>query len=104
MQQRNRAPSGALDPAAANNAGLLPKEADKTRSEEQRTAQEQQSQKDAPPALSSLRFQVDADTGRTIAELVDGQGQVLRQVPTEEALEVAKAIDKYQGMFVDLKV
>jgi flagellar protein FlaG len=52
----------------------------------------------------SLRFHVDQDTGRTIAELVDTEGQVLRQVPTEEALRIAKAIGKYQGMFVDLKV
>ncbi|MET0388576.1 MAG: flagellar protein FlaG [Polyangiales bacterium] len=53
---------------------------------------------------SSLRFHIDQDSGRTIAELVDPEGTVLRQMPTEEALEVAKAIGKYQGMFVDLKV
>jgi len=52
-----------------------------------------------------MRFHVDQDTGMTVVALVDpDNGQVLRQVPTEEALEVAKAIGKYQGMFVNLKV
>jgi len=53
---------------------------------------------------ASLRFHVDKDSGKTIAELVDPEGQVLRQMPTEEALEIAKAIGKFQGMFVNLKV
>ena len=66
--------------------------------------QEAEAQTPAHPQSPSLRFHVDQDTGRTIAELVDTEGQVLRQVPTEEALQIAKAIGKYQGMFVDLKV
>jgi len=54
---------------------------------------------------AQMRFHVDQDTGMTVVALVDpDNGQVLRQVPTEEALEVAKAIGKYQGMFVNLKV
>jgi len=77
--------------------------------EEQAKAAEQRQQEAEPqtaphPQGPSLRFHVDQDTGRTIAELVDTEGQVLRQVPTEEALQIAKAIGKYQGMFVDLKV
>jgi uncharacterized FlaG/YvyC family protein len=39
-----------------------------------------------------------------VVALVDPDGQVVRQMPTEEALEVAKAIGRFQGMFVDLKV
>jgi flagellar protein FlaG len=52
----------------------------------------------------SLRFSVDQDTGKTVVSLLDPEGQVLRQMPSEEALEVAKAIGRFQGMFVDLKV
>jgi flagellar protein FlaG len=51
-----------------------------------------------------LRFSVDQDTGKTVVSLLDPEGQVLRQMPSEEALEVAKAIGRFQGMFVDLKV
>jgi flagellar protein FlaG len=66
--------------------------------------QEAETQTPAHTTGPSLRFHVDQDTGKTIAELVDTEGQVVRQVPTEEALQIAKAIGKYQGMFVDLKV
>ncbi|HET8938175.1 MAG TPA: flagellar protein FlaG [Polyangiales bacterium] len=71
---------------------------------EQRQQEEANAQAQGNPQNPSLRFHVDPDTGKTVAELVDHQGQVLRQMPTEEALEIAKAIGKMQGMFVDLKV
>jgi len=52
-----------------------------------------------------MRFHVDQDTGKTVVSIVDpDNGDVLRQFPSKEALEVAKAIGKYQGMFVNLKV
>jgi len=70
----------------------------------QQKQQPQQQEQEAIPTDPSLRFVVDKDSGRTIAELVDPEGQVLRQMPTEEALEIAKAIGKFQGMFVNLKV
>jgi flagellar protein FlaG len=58
-----------------------------------------------PPPAPNLRVQVDQDTGKTVISIVDPEtGQVLRQMPSAEALEVAKAIGKFQGMFVDLKV
>jgi flagellar protein FlaG len=57
------------------------------------------------PVASQMRFHVDQDTGKTVVSLVDpDSGDVLRQFPSKEALEVAKAIGKYQGMFVNLKV
>jgi flagellar protein FlaG len=56
------------------------------------------------PSRPSLRFSVDQDTGKTVVALLDQEGQVVRQMPTEEALEVAKAIGRFQGMFVNLKV
>jgi flagellar protein FlaG len=72
----------------------------------QQAAQESEQQQQPQPADSpSLRFHVDQDTGKTVVSLVNPtSGEVLRQVPTAEALEVAKAIGKFQGMFVNLKV
>ena len=73
----------------------------------EKTQQQQTEQQVAQrtlPSGPSLRFHVDQDTGKTVVALLDGEGQILRQMPTEEALEVAKAIGRYQGMFVDLKV
>jgi flagellar protein FlaG len=57
-----------------------------------------------PKEAAQMRFHVDQDTGKTVVALVDPNGQVLRQVPTQEALQVAKEIGKFQGMFVNLKV
>lgn len=57
------------------------------------------------PAAMGLRFQVDAETGKTIVSVVDqASGEVIRQMPSEEALAVAKALGKFEGAFVDLKV
>jgi flagellar protein FlaG len=56
-------------------------------------------------AESQMRFHVDQDTGKTVIALVDpANGEVIRQFPTAEALEVAKQIGRFQGMFVNLKV
>jgi flagellar protein FlaG len=88
-------------PPQANTSALV--------TEGERAAQEKQQGEVAAaqrtlPNGPSLRFHVDQDTGKTVVALVDPDGQVVRQMPTEEALEVAKAIGRFQGMFVDLKV
>jgi flagellar protein FlaG len=68
----------------------------------------QSAEQDKPPpqaASPSMRIHVDQDTGKTVVSLVNpDSGQVLRQMPSAEALEVAKAIGRYQGLFVNLKV
>jgi len=52
-----------------------------------------------------MRIHVDQDTGKTVVAIVNPEdGAILRQMPSQEALQVAKAIGRYQGMFVDLKV
>ena len=57
------------------------------------------------PDGTSLRFFVDPDTGKTVASLVDPRsGEVLRQVPSAEALELAKRLGKQSGLVLDLKV
>lgn len=97
----------AAPPEAAQNGNGLPQPAAQEPEQskaEQKQQSEAQTQAQTQPQTPSVRFHVDADTGKTVAELVDTEGQVLRQVPTEEALEIAKAIGKFQGMFVDLKV
>jgi flagellar protein FlaG len=60
---------------------------------------------DALKALSQdLEFSVDTDSNRTIVKVVDQQTkQVIRQMPSPEALEIAKAIDRLQGLLVRQK-
>ncbi len=51
---------------------------------------------------SQLSIQMDPDTGKMIVRLTDPQtGEVIRQLPPEEMLKLAKAIDRYLGLLVD---
>lgn len=48
-------------------------------------------------AGSGLQFSVDQNTGRTIVRVVDSATQqVIRQIPTQEMLELSRAIDTMQ--------
>lgn len=52
----------------------------------------------------NLQFSIDEDTGTTVVKILDSQTQeVIRQMPTEEALSIAKALDKVQGLLFDEK-
>jgi len=51
---------------------------------------------------TDLQFKIDEDSGRTVVSIVDaGDGTVLRQMPTEEALRVARALDKTLGKLIE---
>lgn len=48
-----------------------------------------------------VEFSVDDDSKRTIVKVVDQQTkEVLRQMPSEEALAIAKALDQLQGLLI----
>ncbi len=48
-----------------------------------------------------LEFSVDSDSKRSIVKVVDKNTQeVIRQMPTKEALEIAKALDRLQSMLI----
>lgn len=52
-------------------------------------------------APNELEFTVDKETGRTIIRIVDSKtGDVLRQIPPRELIEIAKSIDRMQGLLV----
>lgn len=65
-----------------------------------RAEQITQALKDINQALESsqarnLEFSVDEESSRTIVKVVDRQThEVIRQMPTQEALEIAKSLDK----------
>lgn len=49
----------------------------------------------------NVEFTVDTDSQRTVIKVVDQETQqVLRQMPTEEALEIAKALDRISGRLI----
>lgn len=50
---------------------------------------------------NNLQFSIDNDTGKTVVRVVDTQsGQTIRQIPTEEVLEMAKALDQMKGVLL----
>ncbi|NUU00170.1 flagellar protein FlaG [Herbaspirillum robiniae] len=54
---------------------------------------------------SALNFSKDQDTGKTIVKVVDtATDTVIRQIPSEEAIAIAKSIDKMQGLLINHKV
>jgi flagellar protein FlaG len=50
---------------------------------------------------SELDFSVDEDTGKTVIRVIDKQsGTLIRQMPSQEMIEIAKALDRLQGQLV----
>ena len=55
-------------------------------------------------SLFNLRFSIDEDTGKTIIKVVDTHtDEVIRQFPTEQAIEIARTLDKVQGLLFNDK-
>lgn len=58
-------------------------------------------QKAVPPTASNLVFSIDDDSGRTVVKVVDSSTEeTIRQIPSEEVLEIARALDKLQGLLL----
>nr|WP_294864307.1 flagellar protein FlaG [uncultured Pseudogulbenkiania sp.] len=50
---------------------------------------------------SNLQFTIDKDTSTTVVKVVDSEtDQVIRQIPSEDALRIAKAIDDFKGLLL----
>jgi len=48
-----------------------------------------------------IQFSMDNDSGKTVVKVVDrNTKEVIRQFPSEEAIELAKALDRFQGLLV----
>lgn len=53
---------------------------------------------------SSLKFSVDDKTGQTIVKVMDNDTkEVIKQIPSEEMLAIAQAVDKLKGLLVQQK-
>lgn len=50
-------------------------------------------------AAKNLKFSIDEDTGKTVVKVLDSKTQeVIRQFPSEEAISIARTLDKVQGL------
>lgn len=53
---------------------------------------------------NSLQFSIDKDTGTSIVRVIDKNTQeLIRQIPSEEMLNIAKALDTITGLLVRQK-
>ena len=53
---------------------------------------------------TGMRFEIDEDTQQLVVSIIDSKsGEVLRQIPSEEVLHVAKMITQFQGNLVSTK-
>lgn len=60
-----------------------------------------QLQQVAAPVARNLQFSVDGDTGKTVIRVVDSATkEVIRQIPNEEVLAIARAMDRLQGLLL----
>jgi flagellar protein FlaG len=61
-------------------------------------------QKAVMPVARDLQFSIDKETGKTIISVVDAATkEVIRQIPGEEILAIARAIDRMQGLLINRK-
>ncbi len=51
-----------------------------------------------------LEFSIDEDSDRTVVKIIDQKTkEVLRQIPSPEALAIAKALDQAKGLLIQQK-
>lgn len=56
------------------------------------------------PTNSEINFSIDEESGVRVVKVLDSQSkEVIRQFPSEEAIQLAMALDKLQGLFVKEK-
>jgi flagellar protein FlaG len=55
-------------------------------------------------AASDINFSIDEDSGRTVVKVIDRTTKdVIRQMPSQEMLDLAQAMDKLQGLLIKQK-
>jgi len=91
-----RAPAAAVDTADAVKAKAA---APSLKEVEQAVAE---INKSLQSKAQSLEFSIDDDSKRTIVKVIDqSTREVLRQIPTPEALQIAKSLANNKGLLVD---
>lgn len=56
------------------------------------------------PYNDSVQFSIDKDTGETVVKVIDKNTQeIIKQMPSEDMLAMAKALDQLKGLLVKQK-
>lgn len=98
------APQGAPQPPAVRGSAVVPEPTppqQQPEPEQVQKAVESMKQLIEAKAPNSLAFSIDDSTGKTIVKITDAEtGEMIRQIPSEEMLEIARSLDKMQGMLL----
>lgn len=90
--------------ASNTHAPALVSSVESKESEEQIKQAVQKIQGAVDSLAQNLRFSVDEDTGKTIIKVMDAQTEeVIRQIPTKEAVEIARTLNKVHGLLFNDK-
>ncbi|MDQ1256055.1 MAG: Flagellar protein FlaG [Candidatus Hydrogenedentes bacterium] len=97
--------AAAAQPAAGHAAPDRPRGGAQTETTETASPPEAQARGQTPSPLMSerggTRLRVRGEERRIVAEIVDKQHEVIKQVPPEEALVIADRFQRLQGMLFD---
>ena len=53
---------------------------------------------------NSLEFRLDAESGKTVVRVVDSATQqLIRQIPSEEMMSIARALERLRGLLLNRK-
>ncbi|HEY6896544.1 MAG TPA: flagellar protein FlaG [Rhodocyclaceae bacterium] len=89
----------AVDVAAASDTGTPAQARQPTNEEVQRAVENLK--RITQPVAQNLQFSVDKETGDTVIKVVDEiTKEVIRQIPSQEVLDLAKNLDKLQGVLL----
>ncbi|MGZ3182402.1 MAG: flagellar protein FlaG [Telluria sp.] len=91
----------AARPAAAVDTAVAVEKAAKAPTAEQLDQAISNINKTLQTLSQDVEFSVDKDSNRTIVKVVDqNTKEVIRQIPSPEALEIAKALDTVRGLLI----
>lgn len=51
----------------------------------------------------SVQFSLDKESERMVVQIKDGEGNLVKQIPSEQALELARHLDKVKGLLFEAK-
>lgn len=95
---------GVAQPTQAKRAEASPRPAAEPAprpEREQVQAVARQLQRVVEPVAQNLQFTIDGETGKTVIRVVDSATkEVIRQIPNEEVLAIARALDRLQGLLL----
>ncbi|WP_402719203.1 flagellar protein FlaG [Janthinobacterium rivuli] len=86
---------------ASENATVAPQQASKEPSREQLDKAVSELNQSSHMKTQGLEFSIDEDSQRTVVKVIDQETkEVLRQIPTREALELSKTFDSAKGSLI----